>query len=148
MRLSSSRRSRWTKTSSWGRTPKEDFEIPFEILTVHGKGTHDTSEDSVWFDITEVDIQLDGEDFVEALTRFVREYPAFEQAILNGLSPAELKEQMAAGFIESISGPYTLDGDRLLITMMGETLEFQRVAPASAVARMSWGALKRIQHRE
>ena len=80
------------------------------------------------------------------------DYPAFEQALIDEVLAeflAELDEE-PLGLGLTLSGTYAIEDDTLFITTttdedgveIVETVEFQRIDVASAVAPTSWGALK------
>ena len=131
-------------------------EIPtFETFSAHVTGTYRVEGDSLWIDVVESNLLVDGKDFVEVLTQFARawarfaadiadvsaeDYPAFEQTtvalILAGFNEEE--------FAEGMSGTYAIEGDTLFLTEEGgvETLELHRIDGTSAVGQTTWDGLK------
>ena len=82
------------------------------------------------------------------------DYPAYEQAFVDEflaeLDEDEFLAELGLGEFEEINSTYAIEGDTLFITTTTEedgietveTVEFQRIDVASAVAPTSWGALK------
>ena len=78
------------------------------------------------------------------------DYPAFEQAFVDEflaeLDEDEFLAELGLGEFEKINSTYAIEGDTLFITTTEEdeveTLELHRIDVASAVAPISWGALK------
>ena len=78
------------------------------------------------------------------------DYPAYEQAFVDEflaeLDEDEFLAELGLGEFEKINSTYAIEGDTLFITTTEEdgveTVEFQRIDVASAVAPTSWGALK------
>ena len=78
------------------------------------------------------------------------DYPAYAQAFVDEflaeLDEDEFLAELGLGEFEKINSTYAIEGDTLFITTTEEdgveTVEFQRIDVASAVAPTSWGALK------
>ena len=133
---------------------------PIEEFTARGTGTYRVEGDSLFADLTELNMYVDGRDFVEVLTEVARalariaadlggvsdeDYPAFEQAAVDEILAAFNEEDFLGGFAGGNLGTYSVDGDTLSITTLvdGEvdTLEFMRI-DTTAVAPTTWGNLK------
>ena len=130
-------------------------EIPtFETFSAHVTGTYRVEGDSLWIDVVESNLLIDGKDAVEVLTQFARawarfvadiadvsaeDYPAFEQTAV-----AEILAGFKEEFAEGTSGTYAIEGDTLFLTEEGgvETLELHRIDGTSAVGQTTWGGLK------
>lgn len=135
---------------------------PVETMELHLEGTWRTSSDSLFLDISNLEVTVDGQDFfqviIEAtiqslLLSFAEEEqrePTQEEkdglVALGNLLLPDLEDEMIADLNEDIDGPYHIDGDRL--TLM-DSLEYedlvlyrQEVA-ATAVKAASWGQVKR-----
>ena len=135
---------------------------PVETMALHLEGTWRTSSDSLFLDISNLEVTVDGQDFfqviIEAtiqslLLSFAEEEqrePTQEEkdglvALVNLLLP-DLEDEMIAELNEDIDGPYHIDGDRL--TLM-DSLEYEDLVlyrqggAATAVKAASWGQVKR-----
>ena len=135
---------------------------PVETMELHLEGTWHTSSDSLFLDISNLEVTVDGQDFfqviIEAtiqslLLSFAEEEqrePTEEEkdglvALVN-LLLSDLEDEMIADLNEDIDGPYHIDGDRL--TLM-DSLEYEDLvlyrqgAAATAVKAASWGQVKR-----
>ena len=134
---------------------------PIEEFTARGTGTYRVEGDSLFADLTELNMYVDGRDFVEVLTEVARalariaadfggisdeEYPAFEQAAVDEFLAGFDEEDFLGGFAGGNLGTYSLDGDTLSITTLvdgeADTLEFMRIDTTTAVASTTWGNLK------
>ena len=134
-------------------------EIPtFETFSAHLTGTYRVEGDSLWFDVVESNLLVDGKDAVEVLTQVARalarfaadiadvsaeDYPAFEQTAVAEILAGFNEEE----FAEGMSGTYAIEGDTLFLiatTEEGgvETLELHRIDGTSAVGQTTWGGLK------
>ena len=135
-----------------------------EALTIdsfHQTGTYQVAGDSLWVDIDNAYYVVGGEriEVVEFMTQLIREmarlalalgeiseedYPEAEQTVIDEFLAGFNEEEMLAGL--AVSGTYAVEGDSLFLTTTEEsgveTVEFQRIDVASAVAPTSWGALK------
>ncbi len=137
---------------------------PVETISIHAQGPHDADDDSLWINLTEVQMLADGEDLVEVFTEIARqfarfsadllgiseaEYPAFEQAAIDELVGG-LEEELISSLkgLPAGGSAWTLEGDMLTLTQGDRVLQLLRVDPDSAVAQTSWGQVKRMQHRE
>lgn len=135
-------------------------EVPaIETLSVHGTGTYGVVGDSLWADIAELEVLVDGEDFVEILTQIARDlarfaadlgeiseedYPEFEQAAIDEYV-AGFEDEFFAEFRAGRNGTYVVEGDILFITNTAEedgVLELHRIDDATAVTPTAWGAVK------
>ena len=135
--------------------------VAIEEFTAHGTGTYRVEGDSLFADLTELNMYVDGRDFVEVLTEVARalariaadfggisdeDYPAFEEAAVDELLAGFDEEQFLGGFAGGEFGTYAIEGDTLSITTTVEgevdTLDFMRIDTASAVAPTTWGSLK------
>ena len=134
---------------------------PVEEFTVQGIGTYRVDGDSLFTELTEVSMYVDGRDFFEVMTEVIRalarftadlgdvsdeDYPAFEQAAIDEFfAEFNLEEEFLGEFTGNL-GTYSIDGDTLSITTLvdGETdtIELRRIDPSTAVARSTWGSLK------
>ncbi len=133
-----------------------------ERLDIRSNGIYGVEGDSLWVDITEFELLVDGQnqDLVEVLTELGRslarwvadltdisddDYPAYEKEVVDELLAGFSEEQLLAEFDGGI-GTYAIEDDTLLLTTVDElgvsTMEFRRVDTASAVAPTSWGSLK------
>ena len=142
-----------------GEAAAAGMEIPiFETFSAHLTGTYEVESDSIWIDVVESNLLVDGEDFVEVLTQFARgwarfiadltdvsaeDYPAFEQTAVAEILAGFNEEE----FAEGMSGTYAIEGDTLFLiatTEEGgvETLELHRIDGTSAVGQTTWGGLK------
>ena len=134
---------------------------PVEEFTVQGTGTYRVDGDSLFAELTEVSMYVDGRDFFEVMTEVVRalarfaadltdvsdeDYPAFEQAAIDEFfAEFNLEEEFLGDFTGNL-GTYSIDGDTLSITTLvdgeADTIELRRIDPSTAVARSTWGSLK------
>ena len=132
-----------------------------EEITVQGTGTYRVEGDRLFTDLTELNIYVDGRDFVEVLTEFARafarisadlvgvsdeDYPAFERAAVEEfLAGFDAEDEFLGAFTGDL-GTYSLEGNTLSITFLvdGEvdTLELRRIDTSTAVGRTTWGSLK------
>ena len=138
----------------------EAAEIPVEEITAQGIGTYEVDGDKLSVDIAEVEMLVGDRDFFEVLTEVARalarfaadfggvseeDYPAFEQNFVDEFLAGMDEDQFLAGMDEDVT--YAIEGDTLFITAPTEdggeeTLQYQRVDDASAVAGTTWGGLK------
>ena len=137
-------------------------ELPSFEMMISGvsRGTYQVVGDSLWTDLVESNITIDGTDLVEVLTEFARrlahftadllgvseeDYPAFEQEAVDEFL-AEFAAFDAKEYFPKVNGSYAIEGDTLFITTATEDgveiLELHRIDVASAVARITWGSLK------
>ena len=136
-----------------------------EQIVTTGRGNWRTVGDSLYLDVEEAEMVIDGVPAVEFYTAvskiFAREladeegilaedYPAFEASIVE-LFVAELTGEALSETLDN-RGAYVLAGDVLTISSRTEdgqieVLEFHRVAAASAVAATSWGRVKAVATR-
>ena len=137
---------------------------PAEKLEYLVSGTWHTKDDSLFFDVAELEIIIDGEDLfqiftelsIEMLVRSVEEEWGYELdedtrgglAILaRGMVP-NFKENMRAVLDEDLDSLYYLDGDVLTIVegaggdSGNEDLRLERGLPSTAVEAVSWGQVK------
>ena len=137
-----------------------------EEFTVQGIGTYRVDGDSLFAELTEVSMYVDGLDFFEVMTEIARafarfsadllegsdqevsdeDYPAFEQAAIEEFFAEFNLEEEFLGDFNGDLGTYSIDGDTLSITTLvdgeADTIELRRIDPSSAVARSTWGSLK------
>ena len=134
-----------------------------ERISAFGTGTYGVEGNSLTVEIAELDLRIDGEDFVEFFTRVARglaryaadshgvseeSYPAFEQAFVDEFFTAlEEVEFLAAFDEEGGSGTWAVEGNVLTLTTLeeagAEVWEFERLdGVMTAVARTTWGRLK------
>ena len=144
-----------------------DADVPIiEEVTAQGTGTYRVDGDSLFTELTEVSVYADGRDFFEVMTEVVRalvrvvadlgevsdeDYPAFEQAAIEGFfAEFNLEEELLGEFTGHL-GTYSIDGDTLSITTLvdgeADTIELRRIDPSTAVARSTWGSLKAHRRR-
>ena len=150
---------------------KDDFlaavEVPapprMETISAYGTGTYGVEGNSLMVEIARLDLQIDGEDFVEFFTRAARDlarfaadshgvsdesYPAFEQAFVEEFfSALEEVDFLAAFDEEGGSGTWAVEGDVLTLTTLEEAgarvWEFERLdGIMTAVVPAAWGRLK------
>ena len=133
----------------------------FEEFTLQGTGTYRVDGDSLFAELTEVSMYVDGRDFFEVMTEVIRalarfvadlqevsdeDYPAFEQAAIEEFFAEFNPEEEFLGDFTGNLGTYSIDGDTLSITTLvdgeADTIELRRIAPSTAVARSTWGSLK------
>ena len=134
-----------------------------ETISAYGTGTYGVEGNSLMVEIARLDLQVDGEDFVEYFTRAARglarhaadshgvsdeSYPAFEQAFVEEFfSALEEVEFLAAFDEEGGSGTWAVEGNVLTLTTMTEAgarvWEFERLdGVMTAVVPAAWGRLK------
>ena len=83
------------------------------------------------------------------------DYPVYEQAFVDEflaeLDEDEFLAELGLGEFEKINSTYAIEGDTLSITTTEEdgveTVEFQRIGDATAVAQTTWGDLKAAWRR-
>ena len=150
---------------------KDDFlaavdapETPaMETISARGAGTYGVEGNRLTVEIAQLDLRVDGEDFVEYFTRVARDlaryaadshgvseenYPAFEQAFVEEFFSALDEVDFLAAFDEEGgSGTWAIEGDVLTLTTLKEAgaqvWEFERLdGVMTAVARTTWGRLK------
>ena len=139
----------------------ESTGTPVEAITVQGTGTYGVDGDKISVDITEVEMLVGDRPFLEVLTEVARalarvtadfggvseeDYPEFEQDFVDEFLAGVEEEDLVAGFEEE-EVTWAIEGDTLSITSPTEdggeeTMQFQRVDDATAVARTTWGGLK------
>ena len=141
-----------------------EIEFPdFELITIHATGAWTTRGDSLYVQMTAIDMQFGNmgqEEFVLAVVRSLIRYLAAEQ----GLSEPEFEEfeqsmlpffleMFDDAFVEGVDdwtepAHYVVDRDLLLLTSSDEdefeetTTEYRRVMTPTAVVGSSWGAIK------
>ncbi len=132
-----------------------------EEFTLQGTGTYRVDGDSLFAELTEVSMYVDGRDFFEVMTEVIRalarfvadlqevsdeDYPAFEQAAIEEFFAEFNPEEEFLGDFTGNLGTYSIDGNTLSITTLvdgeADTIELRRIAPSTAVARSTWGSLK------
>ena len=133
----------------------------FEEFTLQGTGTYRVDGDSLFAELTEVSMYVDGRDFFEVMTEVIRafarfvadlqevsdeDYPAFEQAGIEEFFAEFNPEEELFGYFTGNLGTYSIDGDTLSIATLvdgeADTIELRRITPSTAVARSTWGSLK------
>ena len=143
------------------------FEVfpPVELMEIQGTGTWHTVGDSLYMDIVELEILIDGVEieqwFTDVGKDFARNladlngipdeaYPAFEEEVvqqfLTGLEEEPLSEtfdQAGTFVIEDNELQYTLTDDEGSI----ETDLYQRMPIVSAVGAATWGQIKTLRLR-
>ena len=129
-----------------------------DVVNYSGTGTWHTAGDSLWLEVDEVTISISSQgdtinlselaaEFLDMLREMValegEEIPAEELADLEkffAVYPSTLKEQL------SFAGTYQLAGQSLSLSSSWGSMErirvYARPAGATAVAPISWGALK------
>ena len=138
----------------------EAAEIVVGEITVQGTGTYEVAGDKISVDIAELEMLAGDRTFLEVLTEVARalaritadltgvsdeDYPAFEQDAVDEFLAGMDEEQFLLGFQDEVT--YAVEGDTLSIIVSTEdggeeTLQYQRVDAAAAVAATTWGGLK------
>ena len=131
-----------------------------ETISAYGTGTYGVEGNSLMVEIAEIDLRVDGEEFVEFFTRAARDlaryaadshgvsegsYPAFEQAFVDEFFTALEEVEFLAAFDEDGgTRTWAIEGNVLTLTEADAGLwEFERLdGVMTAVARTTWGGLK------
>lgn len=148
---------------------REDFlsavDVPeapvMEEITASGTGTYGVEGDRVSVEIVDLDLRVDGEEFVEFFTRAARDlaryaadshgvteesYPAFEQAFVDEFFAALDEIEYLAAFDEDGgTRTWAIEGNVLTLTTEADAgvWEFERLdGVATAVIPVAWGRLK------
>ena len=149
---------------------KDDFlaavEAPaapvMETISASGTGTYGVEENRLMVEIAELDLRVDGDEFVEFFTLAARDlaryaadshgvseesYPAFEQAFVDEFFAALDEVEFLAVFAEEGgTRTWAIEGNVLTLTTLEEAgpevWEFERLDRMTAVARTTWGRLK------
>ena len=132
-----------------------------ETISAYGTGTYGFVGNNLVFNITTLDLSIDGEGFVEFFTQVARDfaryvadlhgipaenYPAFEQEFIEAFF-AELDKVELLAFVDEWGvSTYAIEGDTLSLTTTRETgvtiWELHRADESSAVAETTWGSVK------
>ena len=132
-----------------------------ETIVARGTGTYGVVGANLVFNITALDLSIDGEGFVEFFTQVARDfaryvadlheipaenYPAFERDFIDAFFVELDKVELLAMIDEWGVSTYAIEGDTLSLTTTRETgisiWEFHRMDVSSAVTETTWGSLK------
>ena len=132
-----------------------------ETIVARGTGTYGVVGANLVFNITALDLSIDGEGFVEFFTQVARDfaryvadlheipaenYSAFERDFIDAFFVELDKVELLAMIDEWGVSTYAIEGDTLSLTTTRETgisiWELHRMDVSSAVTETTWGSLK------